>query len=549
MVQPERTALDEPRQAHARDRPRRRWTRSRRGPMTPTYGWSLDFTGSRRLSVVLSLALLMTALGATGVQAAGYDPASDVNSMTSTTDYTGAQAWWAAGYTGKGVDVALIDSGVSPVEGLNTPGKVIYGPDLSLESQAPNLTNLDTFGHGTFMAGLIAGRDAALTAPYEQAPASAYRGMAPDARIVSIKVATADGGTDVSQVIAAIDWVVQHRNDNGMNIRVLNLSYGTNSSQWYGVDPLAFAVEQAWDAGIVVVAAAGNSGYQAKGSSPALANPAFDKRIIAVGASDSMGTATLADDTVPDFSAAAKTGSARAPDFVAPGAHIQGLRVPNSYIDAHVADAAMLDERFMRGSGTSESAAIASGAAALILDKFPHATPDQVKRLLKSGAYDMPTCSNSRQRGVGRAPARAPILSAALPVYVQTDRTGGRRRVARAGPRIGSPDPRRRRPQGRASTSSGSRSTPSPWPSSRPPGAPGPAGRGTAAAGPVPRGPAAAGPAPRGPAAAGRARSWSGSSWSGSSWSGSSWSGSSWSGSSWSGSSWSGSSWSTAGWN
>ena len=206
--------------------------------------------------------------------------------MSSTTDYTGAQAWWAAGYTGKGVDVALIDSGVAPVEGLDAPGKVINGPDLSLESQAPNLANLDTFGHGTFMAGLIAA-DAPDRA---DAGPDHYRGMAPDARIVSVKVATADGGTDVSQVIAAIDWVVQHRNDNGMNIRVLNLSYGTNSSQWYGVDPLAFAVEQAWDAGIVVVAAAGNSGYQGKGSSPALANPAFDKRIIAVGASDSMGT-------------------------------------------------------------------------------------------------------------------------------------------------------------------------------------------------------------------------------------------------------------------
>jgi serine protease AprX len=160
------------------------------GPMTPTYGWSLDFTGSKRLSLILSLALVMVAFGATGVQAAGYDPASDTNSMASTTDYTGAQAWWAAGYTGKGVDVALIDSGVAPIEGLNTSGKVIYGPDLSLESQAPNLTNLDTFGHGTFMAGLIAGRDSALTAPYAEAPASAYRGMAPDARIVSIKVAT-----------------------------------------------------------------------------------------------------------------------------------------------------------------------------------------------------------------------------------------------------------------------------------------------------------------------------------------------------------------------
>jgi serine protease AprX len=515
--------------------------------MTPTYGWSLDFTGSRRASVVLSLALLMTALGTSGVYAAGYDAASDVNSMTLTTDYTGAQAWWAAGYTGKGVDVALIDSGVSPVEGLSTSGKVIYGPDLSLESQAPNLTNLDTYGHGTFMAGLIAGRDSALTAPYGQAPASAYRGMAPDARIVSIKVATADGGTDVSQVIAAIDWVVQHRNDNGMHIRVLNLSYGTNSSQWYGVDPLAFAVEQAWDAGIVVVAAAGNSGYQGKGSSPALANPAFDKRIIAVGASDSMGTAALADDTVPDFSAAARTGSARAPDFVAPGAHIQGLRVPNSYIDAHVADAAMLDARFMRGSGTSESAAIASGAVALILDKYPHATPDQVKRLLKTGAYDMPLCYKAGSCGSGELRLE-PIVSAPLPIFVQTIAPatgGGTLEGARGSDHLtrdgvvlkGEIDifgksfdsPAMAILEAAGSSWSGGTWNGSSW-------------SGSSWSGSSWSGSSWSGSSWSG-------SSWSGSSWSGSSWSGSSWSGSSWSGSSWSGSSWSGSSWSTAGWN
>jgi serine protease AprX len=503
-------------------RPRRRMgPTSGRRPLTPTFGWSLGFTDRRRSSVIVSVALLMTAFGATGVRAAGYDPANDVNSMASTTDYTGAQAWWAAGYTGKGIDVALIDSGVAPVDGLNTPGKVIYGPDLSLESQAANLTNLDTFGHGTFMAGLIAGRDAALTAPYAQAPASAYRGMAPDARIVSVKVATADGGTDVSQVIAAIDWVVQHRRDDGLNIRILNISYGTNSSQWYGVDPLAFAVEQAWDAGIVVVAAAGNSGFQTKGSSPALANPAFDKRILAVGSSDSMGTATLADDTVPDFSAAAKTGSARRPDCVAPGAHLQGLRVPNSYIDAHVSAAAMLDERFMRGSGTSESAAITSGAAALILDKFPGATPDQVKRLIMTGAYDLPGQSD-RQMGSGELRLGA-ILSAPLPIYVQAiapARGGGLLEDARGSDHLTRDGVVLKGEQDIFGKSFNS------------------------AAMAVLE---AAGNSWSGNSWSGS--SWSGSSWSGNSWSGSSWSGSSWSGSSWSGSSWSGSSWSTAGWN
>jgi serine protease AprX len=515
--------------------------------LTPSSGWSLDFSGRRRLTVVLSAAFLITALVAPGVRAGEYDPAGDVNSMAGTTDYTGAQAWWAAGYTGKGIGVALIDSGVVRVEGLATSGKIIYGPDLSIESQAPELADLDTFGHGTFMAGLIAGRDAAFTAPYSDAPASAYRGMAPGAHIVSVKVATADGGTDVTQVIAAIDWVVQHRNDEGLNIRVLNLSYGTNSSQWYGVDPLAFAVEQAWDAGIVVVAAAGNSGFQAKGSSPALADPAYDKRIIAVGASDSNGTAKLSDDTVPGFSAAAKTGSARAPDFVAPGAHLQGLRVRGSYIDDHVDGKTVLDDRFMRGSGTSESAAIASGAAALILDKFPHATPDQVKRLLKNSAYDMPLEGRTGTMGAGELQLE-PILSAGLPNYVQTVAPavgGGSIEEARGSDHLtrdgvvlkgerdifGKPlnaDAHALLEAARDAWTGGT------W-------------NGTVWTGNSWSGNSWSGSSWSGNSWSGN--SWSGSSWSGNSWSGSSWSGSSWSGSSWSGSSWSGKSWSTADWN
>src|SRR5204863_2579673 len=102
-----------------------------------------------------------------------------------TTAYVGATAYWDAGYTGAGVDVALIDTGVAPVEGLTVAGKVINGPDLSIESQNPSLRNLDTNGHGTFMAGVIAGKDSTVTAAYSQAPSSAYRGIAPDARIVS----------------------------------------------------------------------------------------------------------------------------------------------------------------------------------------------------------------------------------------------------------------------------------------------------------------------------------------------------------------------------
>src|SRR4051812_28278364 len=149
--------------------------------------------------------------------ATAYDPATDSYSMAAVTSQIGATTWWNAGYTGSGVDVAVIDTGVSPVQGLDDAGKIIYGPDLSLESQAPNLTRYDTYGHGTFVAGLSAGPAPPHAPPYANAPASAYRGVAPNARIVSIKVATADGGADVSQVVAAIYWVVQHKNDNGMN--------------------------------------------------------------------------------------------------------------------------------------------------------------------------------------------------------------------------------------------------------------------------------------------------------------------------------------------
>src|SRR5262249_35115672 len=153
-------------------------------------------------------AVFLLALAPAVTAASDYDPAADPTSMANTTLLTGARDWWAAGYTGQGVDVALIDTGVARVDGLRN-GKVIYGPDLSLESQASNLRNLDTNGHGTFMAGLIAGRDPDFGSDYADAPPSDYLGMAPDARIVSLKVGVADGGVDVSQVIAAIDWVVQ----------------------------------------------------------------------------------------------------------------------------------------------------------------------------------------------------------------------------------------------------------------------------------------------------------------------------------------------------
>ena len=149
--------------------------------------------------------------------------------------------------------MAVLDTGVAPVPGLSD--KIVNGPDLSLDYQGGLPESVDAYGHGTHMAGIIAGRDAgSLTDPTH------FVGVAPDARIVNVKVGAADGATDVSQVIAGIDWVVQHRHDNGLNIKVLNLSFGTLSTQSYTVDPLAYAAEVAWTHGVMVVAAAGNDG-------------------------------------------------------------------------------------------------------------------------------------------------------------------------------------------------------------------------------------------------------------------------------------------------
>src|SRR5262249_31377013 len=152
----------------------------------------LDFVRRGRVAQVAGLGLAAAVFGpmlvAGPVAASSYDPSNDVNSMANIVQRIGADDWWDAGFTGAGVDVALIDTGCTPVDGLDAPGKIVYGPDLSLESQSPNLASLDTNGHGTFMAGIIAG------------DASDYQGIAPDARIVCIKVGTADGGTDVSQV-------------------------------------------------------------------------------------------------------------------------------------------------------------------------------------------------------------------------------------------------------------------------------------------------------------------------------------------------------------
>ena len=304
---------------------------------------------------------------------------------------TGASTMWDAGYTGKGVDVAVIDSGIVPVDGLAGPGKVVYGPDLTLEASTP-AKNKDTYGHGTHMSSIIAGRDAGSTGTGSGDSAN-FVGMAPDARIVSIKVSDAKGQTDVSQAIAAIDWVVQNKNKNGMNIRVLNMSFGTDGVQDYVLDPLAYAAEQAWHKGIVVVVAVGNEGF----GTAKVNNPAYNPYLLAVGSNNANGTATTADDVVSAFSN--DGDGTRNPDLVAPGDKVVALRSAGSYLDTTY-PTARIGDRLFRGSGTSQSAAVVSGAAALLIQQRPTITPDQVKALLTGTAQPIPAAT-AAQQGAG----------------------------------------------------------------------------------------------------------------------------------------------------
>src|SRR4051812_1953765 len=302
---------------------------------------------------------------------------------------TGASAMWDAGYTGQGVDVAVIDSGVVPVKGLDDPGKVVYGPDLTLEANGA-AKQKDTYGHGTHMSGIIAGRDPEAKGKKPSKDPTNFVGMAPDARIVSIKVADAKGQTDVSQAIAAIDWAVQNRNKNGLNIRVLNMSFGTDGVQDYVLDPLAFAAEQAWHKGIVVVVAVGNEGF----GTGKVNNPAYDPYLIAVGSDSTNGTLTTDDDTVSSFSN--DGDGTRNPDVLAPGDKVVSLRDKGSYLD-NTYPAARIGDKLFRGSGTSKAAAVVSGAAALLISQRPELTPDQVKALLTGTAQSLPNAAVSAQ--------------------------------------------------------------------------------------------------------------------------------------------------------
>ncbi|MDX6273798.1 MAG: serine protease AprX [Frankiales bacterium] len=290
----------------------------------------------------------------------------------------GADRLNADGVTGKGVTVALIDTGVAPVSDLastvlNVADPVTGMPGDDCVNFSGEAGCNDSYGHGTFIAGLIAGSGAASY--------GFYGGVAPEAKIVSIKIAGRDGSADVSKVLAAIQWAVSFKDTYG--IRVLNLSLGTDSTADYRHDPLNFAVERAWTSGVAVVVAAGNRGPATR----TISKPADDPLVITVGAVDDRETSTVTDDTLPNFASRGPTAQGLAkPDIAAPGGHVVSLRSPGSRVEEVAPGGPLSGSPYRRGSGTSQSTGVVSGLAALAFQAHPDWSPDQLKGALVATA-------------------------------------------------------------------------------------------------------------------------------------------------------------------
>jgi serine protease AprX len=404
---------------------------------------AIPFLRARRVVTVTSVALVMlttpTVASFTGAASAAttcqVNPgagsswttadiakAKDGHALANSIRDMGAWKFYANGIFGQyryggPIDIALIDSGVNPVRGLDT-GNVVQGPDLSFESQNPALAHFDTLGHGTMMASLMVGRDVADPSYTDVQNPLKFLGVAPKARVVSVKVADSQGAVDVTQVIAGIDWVVAHahdpisaKNPTGFNIKVINLSYGVVANDAPDKDALSYAVEQAWRAGIAVVVAAGNGGASTGKFSPGLTSPAYNPDVIAVGSYDDNGTVktfdangkvmSANDDFMPPYTSGASSSNKRTPDFVAPAQHITGLHSIGAAMDDEIHNACLQSsspstypitvfgpsDRFLHGSGTSQAAALASGAVALLMSQYPGYTNDEVKHALATTAY------------------------------------------------------------------------------------------------------------------------------------------------------------------
>jgi len=397
---------------------------------------------------------------------------------------TGANQLANSGDTGQGVTVAVLDTGIEKLPDF--AGRLIGGVDLTSGSNPYQ----DSYGHGTFVAGLIAGNGASSSGQFS--------GEAPGAKLVSVKVAGADGTTHLGTLISGLQWTVDNKDSYG--IKVVNISLGYQPSQSTVNNPLDNAVEATWNAGIAVVVSAGNAGP----FNGTILAPADDPLVITVGALDDMATQSAADDEMNDFSSVGPTsidGWVK-PDIVTSGRSVVSLAAPGSTIYGNNPGGRIGSANFV-GSGTSFSAAIASGAAALVLAANPGITPNELKARLLGYASPGPI-GNPFVDGHGALNAYAAANGAPL----EFNQSAAGLSPTRSGTTVSLS------PSGPVDTWNPALWSGTTW-------SPGPPG----------------------------GNGWNGYQWSGGDWDGLAWNNKAWNDLNWAGSAWNGSAWSNKAWN
>ncbi|MBI2828915.1 MAG: S8 family peptidase, partial [Acidobacteria bacterium] len=302
--------------------------------------------------------------------------------------------------TGKGIGVAVIDSGITAwhddlyLTGSKSPRaapRVVHFKDFTIQTNPRVWTSdqpSDEFGHGTHVAGIIAGNGFDSN--------GARTGVAPEANLVGLKVLDAEGHGYISNVIAAIDYAIAVKDV--YNIRAINLSVASGVFESYKTDPLTLAARRAVDAGIVVVAAAGNIGTTANGETQygGITNPGNAPWVLTVGAASHEGTRPRSNDTLALFSSRGPTWidfSAK-PDLVAPAVGTESLSDPHSALYSTYADYLLDGTRgtpykpYLSLTGTSMAAPVVAGTVALMLEANPDLTPNAIKAILQYTAEE-----------------------------------------------------------------------------------------------------------------------------------------------------------------
>ncbi|MBI3928139.1 MAG: S8 family peptidase [Armatimonadetes bacterium] len=290
----------------------------------------------------------------------------------------GIEKVWEKGFTGAGQTIAVIDSGIYPHPDLN--GKVTGWVDLSRENRK---RPADPFGHGTHVAGVLAGSG--------EKSAGKVKGVAPDAKLVGIRITT------VAEAIKGLQWVIENREK--YNINVVNLSLGDFASKSYKDDPWSQAVQKAIEAGLVVVVAGGNEGPDPK----TISTPGIHPQAITVGAYDDKGTPATDDDSVASFSSRGPTVDGLIkPDILAPGVRVFGTLSPGSNLD--VPDLPHIGKDYMAMSGTSQATPMISALAALLLQANPALKQADILEILKaSAAKNLDDDGNAQGAGLVQA--------------------------------------------------------------------------------------------------------------------------------------------------